>query len=188
MKYLKYLEERDWDAIDPKLAERQNAAYRRQLLRLQPRLSKKAWNYFWLGFAETGIHDARLIALSAGDGLTRLPRLLGAPNLLSIKAEFLNQNGKLRFAFSYSQIKKFSFDFDATLGAYFIELSGGKYFFDRKHYLKNNHLDHVLGDELSAVDKTYLRHEFIFASSARIVVEAARISLQRKRVQRLRAR
>lgn len=188
MKYLKYLEERDWDAIDPKLAERQNAAYRRQLLRLQPRLSKKAWDYFWLGFANTGIHDARLIALSIGDGLTRLPRFLGAPNPLRIKAEFLNQNGKLRFVFNYSQIKKFSFDFDATLGAYLIGLPGGKYFFDAKHYLKNNHLDHVLADELSAVDKTYLRHEFIFASGARIVVEAAKILFERKRAQHLPAR
>ena len=182
MKSLKCLEQRDWDGDDSKLADRRNAAYRKQLLRLRPRLSKKAWNYFWLGFAKTGIHDARLIALTAGDGLNRLPRLLGAPSPFRIKAEFLNQNGKFRFVFRYSQIKKFSFDFDAALGAYFIELPSGKYFFDPKHYLKNNHLDHVLGDELSAVDKTYLRHEFIFHSGARIVVEAAKISFERKNI------
>jgi hypothetical protein len=173
LKYLKYLEQRDWDAIDSRQADRQSATYRKQLLRLRPRLSPKAWKYFWFGFAETGIHDARLIALSAGDGLTRLPRLLGPPNKLRIKAEFLNQNGEFRFVFSYSRIKRFFVDFDATLGAYFIELSGGKYFFERNHYLESNQLDHVLADELSAVHKTYLRHEFIFRSGARIMVDAA---------------
>jgi hypothetical protein len=48
--------------------------------------------------------------------------------------------------------------------------------------LENNHLEHVLGNELSAVDKTYLRHEFIFSSGARIVVEAAKISFHRKHI------
>jgi len=182
LKYLRHLEQRDWDAIDSKQADRQNAAYRKQLLRLKPHLSQKAWEYFWFGFAETGIHDARLIALSVGDGLDRLPRIFGLPNKLRIRAEFLNQNGKYRFVFSYSQIKKFTFDFFATCGAYFIELTSGKYRFQPKHYLENNHLEHVLADELSAVHKTYLRHEFIFSSGARIVVEAAKISFDRKRV------
>src|SRR5262249_20376284 len=144
-------------------------------LRLRPRLSRKAWQYFWFGFAERGIHDARLIGLSSGDGLDRLPRQFGAPNTFRIRAEFLNQDSTLRLVFKYSRIRKFSFAFDATLGAYFMELSGGKYFFDPKHYLECNHLDTVLGDELSSVDRTHLRHEFIFASGARIVVEAAKI-------------
>jgi hypothetical protein len=179
MKYLKYLEERDWDSVDEKLAKRQNAAYRRQLERLRPRLSKKAWDYFWFGFAKSGIHDAKLISLSIGDGLKQLPRRLGPADKLGIRAEFLNQNRKYRFVFSYSRIKRFCFNFDATLGAHFIELASGKPLFEPKHYVENNHLDDVLADELSAVDKTYLRHEFIFASGASFAVEAAKISFDR---------
>jgi hypothetical protein len=181
LKYLKYLEQRDWDAIDDKQADRQNAAYRRQLSRLRLRLSQKAWQYFWFGFAQTGIHDAKLITLSVGDGLNQLPRQLGLPNALRIKAEFLNQDSKIRFVFSYSQIKRFSFDFDATRGI-FIERLDGKTVFDAKHYLENNHLEHALADELSAVDKTFLRHEFIFSSGANFVIEAAKISFDRKRI------
>jgi hypothetical protein len=74
LKILKSLDVRDWESIDAAQADREHVDYRRQLQRLQPRLSQKAWRHFWHGFAETGIHDAHLISLSIGDGLKRLPR------------------------------------------------------------------------------------------------------------------
>jgi hypothetical protein len=180
LKYLKSLEQRDWDKINTSAVDREFKMYRKQLANLKQRLSSKTWKYFWEGFGEAGIHDARLIALSVGDGLNALPRHLGAPNKIRIKADFLNQNRKYRFTFAYSDIKLFSFDFDATLGQYLIDLSNKRYFHDADHYLKCNHLSDVLGDELTPVDSKYLRHELVFCSGARIVVQAARISFHKK--------
>ena len=180
MKYLKSLEQRDWDKIDTKVVDREYKVYRTQLARLKPRLSGTTWKYFWEGFGPAGIHDARLIALSVGDGLNTLPRHLGAPNKIRIKADFLNQNRKYRFTFSYSNIERFSFDFDATLGRYLIDLSNDRYFHDADHYLRCNHLSDVMGDELTPVDSKCLRHEVVFRSGAHIVVQAARISFHKK--------
>src|SRR5213595_3673367 len=55
-------------AIDRKF-DRNCKAYRRQLARLESRISKQAWNFFYSGFARWGLHDARLISFTAGDGL-----------------------------------------------------------------------------------------------------------------------
>jgi hypothetical protein len=180
LKYLIYLEERDWDKVTDQQADRAGAAYRKHLAGLRSRLSKQAWEYFWLGFAEKSIHDAHLISLSVGDGLVRLPKQF-ASNSIKIKAEFLNQNDKYRFIFTYRVIRKFSFEFDATLGAYFIDLATKKYFFNPNTYLERNRLDHVIGDELTGTGKKYLRHEVVFRSGARFVVIAEQISFSRKR-------
>ena len=180
MKYLKSLEQLDWDGINTRVVDHEFKVYRKQLAGLKSRLSGKAWQYFWKGFGEAGIHDARLIALCVGDGLNALTRHLGAPNKIRIKADFLNQNRRYRFTFAYSDIKRFSFDFDATLGQYLIDLSSKRYFHDADHYLRYNHLGDVMGDELTSIDSKYLRHEVVFRSGAHIVVQAARISFHRK--------
>ncbi len=47
-------------------------AYQRQLAKLEGRVSRQAWNFFALGFRGWGLHDARLLAFSVGDGLDHL--------------------------------------------------------------------------------------------------------------------
>ena len=47
-------------------------AYQKQLAKLEGRVSRQAWNFFALGFGGWGLHDARLLAFSVGDGLDHL--------------------------------------------------------------------------------------------------------------------
>jgi len=48
------------------------SAYQKQLAKLQGRVSRQAWNFFAFGFRGWGLHDARLLAFSVGDGLDHL--------------------------------------------------------------------------------------------------------------------
>ncbi len=47
-------------------------AYQRQLATLEGRVSRQAWKFFAFGFRGWGLHDARLLAFSVGDGLDHL--------------------------------------------------------------------------------------------------------------------
>jgi len=47
-------------------------AYQKQLAKLEGRVSRQAWNFFAFGFRGWGLHDARLLAFSVGDGLDHL--------------------------------------------------------------------------------------------------------------------
>jgi hypothetical protein len=184
LKYLRYFDNRDWDKVNEAQVRRANKAYRKQLEKLKGRLSPKAWEYFWSGFGEKSIHDAHLIALCVGDGLDRLPGQFRS-NSIRIRAEFLNQNDQYRFAFEYRNIHKFTFEFDATSGQYLIDLSTKKYIFDPKAYIRRNRIDDAIGDELTAFNNKYLRHEVVFQSGARFIVLAETISFHRKRVKEL---
>ncbi|HYL93358.1 MAG TPA: hypothetical protein VEW69_09405 [Alphaproteobacteria bacterium] len=185
MIYLKEMakEVRDEDT-DGAANSREWESYRKHLASLKPRLSKNAWKYFWEGFAETGIHDARLVALTIGDGLRRVPER----SRLKIKADFINQSSKYLFSFSYSRIKRFDFQFDATVGQHLIDRATGKDFHSANAYLDRNELGDVMGDELTAVDDRYLRHEILFVSQARIVIEAAQLSFGRNVIKQAKRR
>jgi hypothetical protein len=173
--------------IDGAANSRDWERYRKHLASLRPRLSKKTWKYFWEGFAETGIHDARLIALTIGDSLRPVP-VRSRLNPVTIKAEFINQSSKYLFSFNYSKIKRFDFQFDATAGEHPIDLATDKDFHDAPAYLERNELGDVMGDELTAVDNVYLRHEILFVSQARVVIEAAKLSFTQSPARRVNRR
>ena len=175
MKYLKHLEIRDSDEIDDKAMFKEVEKYHQALAKLRPRLSAAAWKYFSEGFAETGIHDARLVALTLGDGLQYEP-FPWRTNCCLAKAEFINQNAKYRYFFKYRGIRRCSFDYDATIGQVMFSLDDPS----RKFSVESWSLNHVMGDELTAADEKYLCHEFIFASRARLVIEAEKISFERR--------
>lgn len=44
-------------------------AYQNQLAKLEGRVSRQAWKFFAFGVHRWGLHDARLLAFSVGDGL-----------------------------------------------------------------------------------------------------------------------
>ena len=176
MKYLKSLEIRDPDKINHDLCNVEFKTYRRELLKLKPRLSAAAWKYFYEGFGETGIHDARLVSLTLGDGLNRLP-VWWRTNPLQIRADFINQNQKYRFTFKYQNVQKFSIEFDANVGEVLFEIPSLRKVVSRG----SRQLGDVIGDELTAADAKYLRHEFIFATGGRIMIEAAKILFARTR-------
>jgi len=174
MKYLKHLEIRDPDDIDDETMFQECDKYHHELAKLRPRLSAAAWKYFSKGFAETGIHDADLVALTLGDGLDHEP-FPWRTNYFRARAEFINQNQKHRFIFKYRGIRRCSFDYDATIGQIRFLLEGDF----PKMSVESWRLDRVIGNELTAADDKYLRHEFIFASSARLIIEAVKISFEK---------
>ncbi|HEX8735824.1 MAG TPA: hypothetical protein VF721_10900, partial [Pyrinomonadaceae bacterium] len=47
--------------------------YEQELETIKHRISKPAWNFFRYGFAETGLHDGRLLSFEIGDNMIYSP-------------------------------------------------------------------------------------------------------------------
>lgn len=107
----------DW--IDQAAKERRRAEkrfaravenYYRELEEIKPRLSQSAWKFFRHGFAETGLHDGRLLSLTVGDGLNYLPDGTSPFRLnhqrASARVEFLNYEQTFRYSFELRQLKR----------------------------------------------------------------------------------
>src|SRR5262245_51866248 len=88
--------------------------YFTQLDSLESRLSKSAWQFFRHGFGSESLHDARLLSIRAGDGLTyttdgtrpfRLNR-----QRTSVIVEFLNYEQDAHFVFDLRQVERLQCD------------------------------------------------------------------------------
>jgi len=164
-------------------------AYRSQLRKLQPRLSQAAWRYFWNGFGRWGLHDATLLSFTLTDclgcdaGQIRLNSRRAA-----VRMQFVNYEGDLLYTFTYRELKKVWVDWDAASRApIFYELNGDEPLIKTGFFLEHNRVDLLHADELTAVDRKYLRHEFLFFSGANLGVEFAKLSFRRQRIKRRRS-
>ncbi len=144
--------------------------YHYELEGLKSRVSRAAWNFFRHGFGHYGLHDARLLSLSVGDGLDYVPD--GAsPFLLNrqrttARVEFLNYEQGLHYLFDLRGVSRVQSDL----------------------FIEEDSSAESIGDlftyELTAVDKDNLQLGFLFASSASIIIQFRRLVFRRHRIKR----
>jgi hypothetical protein len=144
-------------------------AYRKQLTKLEGRISQEAWNFIYFGFGRWGLHDAHLLSFAAGDGLDH-PADGSLPfNYDTQKAKvrflILNWHQNLLYSFNCSGIRKAVFDYPTDDPLWNL-----------------GRLDYILTYELTAVNERFLRLEFLFSSGATILVEFVRLRFKRQRV------
>ena len=144
--------------------------YQRQLDGLEHRVSRGAWQFFRYGFGSNSLHDARLLALKIGDGVTftpsgRSPFLLNRQHTTAV-IEFLNYEQDFHYIFDLRGVRSLK----------------GDLFIDKQSFAES------LGDlyiyELSDGGNDRLRLGFLFATGATIVVEFKKMVFRRKRINR----
>jgi hypothetical protein len=154
-----------------KESERKFKAYQKQLTKLQGRISQQAWNFFAFGFGGWGLHDARLLAFTAGDGLEcltdRSRRFDQTRQKAKARILFLNREQTLSYSFVCSDIRMVAFNYP---------IQDQRWNFGRIELLETY--------ELKAANKHYLSLEFLFSSKATLLIEFGRLKFDRNRVPR----
>jgi hypothetical protein len=144
--------------------------YGRALYEIKPLLSKPAWNFFWHGVNETGLHDARLLSFSIGDGLDyepdgNLPFRLNHQRTV-VRIGFLNYEQEFHHVFEMRGIKSTRLNL----------------FPDEDTFIKS------IGDlytyEIMAGDEGHLQFGLLFATGAEIEVVFKRLIYRRHRIRR----
>jgi hypothetical protein len=145
-------------------------SYYNELEKLRARVSGPAWEFFRYGANETGLHDARLISATAGDGLDytadgSTPFLVNRQKL-SARIALLNFEQDGLYTFDLKQVSRFTSDL----------------FFENDRFAKS------VGDlylcELTAASDEDLQLGFLFASGATIIARFRKIVFRRRRVKR----
>lgn len=149
--------------------KRNLGAYQKQLAKLEGRVSRLAWNFFALGFGRWGLHDARLLAFAVGDGLDHLAEGRGQfdENRQNAKVRILILNRKqtLLYSFVCTDVRKVVFKYSVQSGRW-----------------DSGQIELLETYELTSVNKNYLSLEFLFSSSATLLVEFGRLKFNRQRV------
>ena len=140
--------------------------YRRDLEKLESRLSRPAWHFFRHGFGRAGLHDATLLSLRVGDDLSYAP---DAPpprrrRQAAARVELLNYEGDLHYTFDLRGLKRMSGDLRVESGAV------GKELGDLYAY------------ELTEGEAGGLEFGLLFASGATVTLGFERLSFRRRRV------
>ena len=144
--------------------------YYRELEGLKSRVSRPAWDFFRHGYARYGLHDAKLLSFSVGDGLDFVPdgtspfRLNRQRTLARI--EFLNYEQDFYYLFDLRGISRVQTDL----------------FIEGESYAKS--IDDLFIYELTAEDKNTLQLGFLFATGASIVIRFRRLIFRRRRIKR----
>jgi hypothetical protein len=143
--------------------------YHHELDELRLRLSANAWHFFRHGFAETGLHDARLLSLRLGDGLDYVPDGTKAFLLNSQKAAAMVE------LLSYEQDRYYCFQLRGVTKANLTLLPSpysGDAFADLYTY------------ELTGAKNSNLQLGLLFASGSEINIEHRRLILKQRRISR----
>lgn len=151
--------------------ERSLKAYEKQLAKLEGRISRQAWNFFAFGFGGWGLHDARLLAFSVGDGLDdpadERKRLDLNKQKVKVRILILNREQTLFYSFVCTDIRTAAFNYPVQ---------------DTRW--DSRRVEHLLAYELTAVNKHYMSLEFLFSSNVTLLVEFGRLKFRRQRVSR----
>lgn len=157
------------DAINRKWL-RDWTAYKKQLEKLEGRVSRQAWNFFYFGFGRWSLHDAHLLSFAAGDGLDFAGdgghRFKYNDEKSKVRIMILNRHQNLLCTFSCNDIRRVFFNDPPEQAPW--------------NWSRFDYLDRY---ELTSVNKRYLRLEFLFSSGATILVEFSRLKFSRQRVQ-----
>jgi hypothetical protein len=149
--------------------ERTIRAYQKQLDKLEGRVSRQAWNFFALGFGGWGLHDARLLAFSVGDGLDHSPNNRQPFDKNKQKAKvrilILNRKQTLLYSFICNDVRKTVFKYPVQTSRW-----------------NTRQIEMLDTYELTSVNKDYLSLEFLFSSNTTLLVEFGRLKFKRQRV------
>ncbi|HEX5873883.1 MAG TPA: hypothetical protein VFY60_04485 [Pyrinomonadaceae bacterium] len=141
--------------------------YKEQLESLESRISRGAYQFFRYGFGSTGLHDARLLSIRAGDGLNYVPGgeqpFLLNRQRLSVVVEFLNYEQTAHYMFDLRKVSRLTCDLFVE------EESYAKSVGDLYTYELNG-----IGDELEL--------GLLFASGATITVQFGTLVFRKKRL------
>jgi hypothetical protein len=159
---------------ESRLAEKQFWAtvedYYSELEGLKFRVSRPAWHFFRHGFGRYGLHDARLLSFTVGDGLDYVPDGTKPFRLnlqrTTAKVEFLNYEQDLHYVFALRGVRRVRSDLLVEEWTYAKSL-GDLYIY-----------------ELISADKDHLQLGFLFASGATIVIQFRRLVFRRWRIKR----
>ena len=159
---------RGWNSDDPKEADwaRQSSeenfrAYEQQLERLRPRLGKRNFEFF-----SNGLHDARLISFTVGDGLHI--------NFEEGKRVSIND-----FYRTSVEVKLLNAGFDAIYDLKYRTVTRSVFDFPSEDPLWGRNIDDWGYDELSEVNENVLRHEVLFSSGTSILIEFEKFSFKK---------
>jgi hypothetical protein len=146
-------------------------AYQKQLAKLEGRVSRQAWNFFAFGFGGWGLHDARLLAFSVGDGLDHVADVRqqfdGNKQKAKVRILILNRKQTLLYSFVCTDVRKVVFKYP---------VQNTRWDYRRIELLETY--------ELTAVNKHYLSLEFLFSSNTTLLVEFGRLKFDRQRARR----
>jgi len=151
------------DKLFWKVAENYNEA----LDELKPRPSRKVWEFFRYGFAETGLHDANLLALRAGNAISyesngKQPLKLNQKKA-SAQIAFLNYEQNLHHLFDVRGVCRFSCNL-------FVE--------DQKDF------SDLFTYEIVALNDDYLQPGFLFASGATVIIQFRKLVFHKRKIKR----
>jgi hypothetical protein len=143
-----------------------NAAYRRQVAALAPRVSKRTLSLF--SDPKQPLFDADLFEFSFGDSLGYLvPRRRRRTQTTSVRATFCSFDGNTLHLLTYSQV--------AVLN---VNVPPDRWF---EWPLGRNRIDSLLANELTAVDAKLMQHAFLFVSGATISIRFERVKWETRR-------
>ena len=146
-------------------------AYQKQLVRLQGRISRQAWNFFALGFGGWSLHDATLLSFTVGDGLDyqfkEAEHFDVNKRREKVRIQFLNRQKTMLYSFICTDIRKVVFNYPVQ---------------DRRWDWRR--VDDLDTYELTAAGKYHLSLEFQFSSDAVLQIEFRQLKFLRQRVNR----
>ena len=143
-------------------------AYQKQLKRLQPRLGPRLYRFF----TQISLHDGTLSMMSVGDKVRgRSGNKLRTEPFATL--EVLDASKSNRYTLVYEGIRRLVFDYPSEEPLF--------------HYNENGPIGDWGYDEITPVDKTYLRHEVLFSSGTSLLLEFMRFKYRNARVKNKRA-
>lgn len=138
--------------------------YFEELESIKQRVSKPAWEFFRYGFAEYGLHDARLLSFNIGDNevYSAAKSAFERKRGTSAKIHFLSQTRKYYYTFDLRGVKSSKLDISI----------------DEDLYEKN--IGDLFAYELTEFDSEFLQLGFFFASGAEINVIFRKLVFKRQ--------
>lgn len=148
--------------------------YYEHLEGLKARVSRPAWEFFRHGYAETGLHDATLLALSVGDAPGgapgNLPSLSPMWRKAAARVELLNYEKSLHYSFGMRGLKHFSADI-----------------FPFPDEWGRGIIDDLFIYELTETESGELEFGLLFVSGATASLRFERLLFRRRRLKRLKS-
>ena len=138
--------------------------YQEQLKTLQSRLNEPAYRFF----SEENLHDGRVLSFTAGDAIHH--NIHGSElfdiniHNPTVEIKVLGSQLDAQYTLKYSKVRRVVFDYPSETPLFHDE---------------GNHIGDWGYDELTAADRSYLRHEILFASGTTILIEFKDFSYER---------
>jgi hypothetical protein len=148
-----------------------NRLYHEHLAEIADRLGAAAYNFFHLGWADTGLHDGILLSLSFGDHIgfidTLPPRLRFGRGMTVLEMKIVNYNLDTLHVFTFKGLKSVVVDIPSDKPLWFEP--GGK-------------LGSIYSYEVVSASPEYLTIEWLLDSGGTILVDFKKLLYKKKKL------